>query len=127
MHVGPVPATHTAPLLQDSAGEPLYKLFKAIKHQVEKGPVDAVQKKAKYTLNDTGLLGDDIEYAPLVSAPEPEAAGWKLEPGTWTQQSEAKSSWEVVSAMQRHGSKGPLHLVLPILCSLADGERDCSG
>lgn len=52
---------------QDSAGEPLYKLFKAIKHQVEKGPVDAVQKKAKYTLNDTGLLGDDVEYAPLVS------------------------------------------------------------
>lgn len=54
-------------LLQDSAGEPLYKLFKAIKHQVEKGPVDAVQKKAKYTLNDTGLLGDDVEYVPLVS------------------------------------------------------------
>ena len=54
-------------LLQDSAGEPLYKLFKAIKHQVEKGPVDAVQKKAKYTLNDTGLLGDDVEYTPLVS------------------------------------------------------------
>lgn len=54
-------------VVQDSAGEPLYKLFKAIKHQVEKGPVDAVQKKAKYTLNDTGLLGDDVEYAPLVS------------------------------------------------------------
>ena len=54
-------------MLQDSAGEPLYKLFKAIKHQVEKGPVDAVQKKAKYTLNDTGLLGDDVEYTPLVS------------------------------------------------------------
>lgn len=29
--------------------------------------MDAVQKKAKYTLNDTGLLGDDVEYAPLVS------------------------------------------------------------
>lgn len=79
-----MPPTHTAPLLQDSAGEPLYKLFKAIKHQVEKGPVDAVQKKAKYTLNDTGLLGDDVEYAPLVSPPEPEAAERKVEPGTWT-------------------------------------------
>ncbi|KAJ3612087.1 hypothetical protein NHX12_020364 [Muraenolepis orangiensis] len=31
----------------------------ALKHQVEKGPVDANMKKAKYTLNDTGLLGDD--------------------------------------------------------------------
>ncbi|KAK7149721.1 hypothetical protein R3I94_009126 [Phoxinus phoxinus] len=51
--------------LKDSAGEPLYKLFKAIKHQVEKGPVDAKMKKAKYTLNDTGLLGDDVEYSTL--------------------------------------------------------------
>ncbi|XP_061085199.1 plexin-B2-like [Conger conger] len=51
--------------LKDTAGEPLYKLFKAIKHQVEKGPVDAVLKKAKYTLNDTGLLGDDVEYSTL--------------------------------------------------------------
>ncbi|XP_023381201.1 plexin-B2 [Pteropus vampyrus] len=32
---------------------------------VRVGAVDAVQKKAKYTLNDTGLLGDDVEYAPL--------------------------------------------------------------
>lgn len=51
---------------QDSAGEPLYKLFRAIKHQIEKGPVDATVKKAKYTLNDTGLLGDDVEYDILV-------------------------------------------------------------
>uniref|UniRef100_A0A3P9HD74 Uncharacterized protein n=1 Tax=Oryzias latipes TaxID=8090 RepID=A0A3P9HD74_ORYLA len=51
--------------LRDSAGEPLYKLFRALKHQVEKGPVDAKLKKAKYTLNDTGLLGDDVEYSVL--------------------------------------------------------------
>ncbi|KAI9519714.1 hypothetical protein NQZ68_025853 [Dissostichus eleginoides] len=51
--------------LRDSAGEPLYKLFRAIKHQIEKGPVDARVKKAKYTLNDTGLLGDDVEYSVL--------------------------------------------------------------
>ncbi|XP_052430667.1 plexin-B2-like [Carassius gibelio] len=51
--------------LKDSAGEPLYKLFRAIKHQIEKGPVDAQVKKAKYTLNDTGLLGDDVEYVVL--------------------------------------------------------------
>ncbi|CAL8242316.1 unnamed protein product [Merluccius merluccius] len=51
--------------LRDTAGEPLYKLFKALKHQVEKGPVDANMKKAKYTLNDTGLLGDDVEYCVL--------------------------------------------------------------
>ncbi|KAK7896818.1 hypothetical protein WMY93_022143 [Mugilogobius chulae] len=51
--------------LRDTAGEPLYKLFKALKHQVEKGPVDAKLKKAKYTLNDTGLLVDDVEYSVL--------------------------------------------------------------
>uniref|UniRef100_A0A673L8J3 Plexin-B2-like n=1 Tax=Sinocyclocheilus rhinocerous TaxID=307959 RepID=A0A673L8J3_9TELE len=51
--------------LKDSAGEPLYKLFKAIKHQVEKGPVDAKMKKAHNTLNDTGLLGDDVQYTVL--------------------------------------------------------------
>uniref|UniRef100_A0A8C6Q7S1 Plexin b2b n=1 Tax=Nothobranchius furzeri TaxID=105023 RepID=A0A8C6Q7S1_NOTFU len=51
--------------LKDSAGEPLYKLFRAIKHQIEKGPVDVRVKKAKYTLNDTGLLGDDVEYSIL--------------------------------------------------------------
>ncbi|XP_056307346.1 plexin-B2b [Danio aesculapii] len=51
--------------LKDTAGEPLYKLFRAIKHQIEKGPVDVQVKKAKYTLNDTGLLGDDVEYSIL--------------------------------------------------------------
>ncbi|MGH0148805.1 UNVERIFIED_CONTAM: hypothetical protein FKN15_044866 [Acipenser sinensis] len=54
----------------DSAGEPLYKLFKAIKHQVEKGPVDGVLKKAKYTLNDTGLLGDDSRFSYQFGQPQ---------------------------------------------------------
>uniref|UniRef100_A0A671NXS4 Plexin-B2-like n=1 Tax=Sinocyclocheilus anshuiensis TaxID=1608454 RepID=A0A671NXS4_9TELE len=64
--------------LKDSAGEPLYKLFKAIKHQVEKGPVDAKMKKAKYTLNDTGLLGDDVEYTVLVSTSGPDVTPVKV-------------------------------------------------
>lgn len=55
--------------LQDSAGECLYMLFKAIKHQVDKGPVDAVTSKAKYTLNDNRLLREDLEYKTLVIEP----------------------------------------------------------
>uniref|UniRef100_A0A8C9RR81 Plexin-B1 n=1 Tax=Scleropages formosus TaxID=113540 RepID=A0A8C9RR81_SCLFO len=51
--------------LRDSAGESLYMLFRAIKHQVDKGPVDAITGKAKYTLNDNRLLRDDIEYHTL--------------------------------------------------------------
>uniref|UniRef100_A0A665W971 Plexin b1b n=1 Tax=Echeneis naucrates TaxID=173247 RepID=A0A665W971_ECHNA len=47
--------------LRDSAGESLYMLFRAIKHQVDKGPVDAVTGKAKYTLNDNRLLREDVD------------------------------------------------------------------
>lgn len=52
---------------QESAGESFYMLFRAIKHQVDKGPVDAVTGKAKYTLNDNRLLREDVEYRTLVS------------------------------------------------------------
>lgn len=51
---------------QESAGESFYMLFRAIKHQVDKGPVDAVTGKAKYTLNDNRLLREDVEYHTLV-------------------------------------------------------------
>ncbi|MCJ8741782.1 hypothetical protein PDJAM_G00074620 [Pangasius djambal] len=51
--------------LRESAGESFYMLFRAIKHQVDKGPVDAVTSKAKYTLNDNRLMRDDVEYHTL--------------------------------------------------------------
>ncbi|XP_077370888.1 plexin-B1 isoform X2 [Festucalex cinctus] len=51
--------------LRESAGESFYMLFRAIKHQVDKGPVDAVTGKAKYTLNDNRLLREDLEYRSL--------------------------------------------------------------
>uniref|UniRef100_A0A672LMS4 Plexin-B2-like n=1 Tax=Sinocyclocheilus grahami TaxID=75366 RepID=A0A672LMS4_SINGR len=66
--------------LKDSAGEPLYKLFRAIKHQIEKGPVDAQVKKAKYTLNDTGLLGDDVEYIVLTLQVQVQGEGPDITP-----------------------------------------------
>ncbi|XP_078144168.1 plexin-B3 [Centroberyx gerrardi] len=48
--------------LKEVAGEPLYMLYRAIKYQVDKGPVDSVTGKAKRTLNDSHLLRDDIDY-----------------------------------------------------------------
>ncbi|XP_049727979.1 plexin-B3 isoform X3 [Elephas maximus indicus] len=51
--------------LREVAGEPLYMLFRAIKYQVDKGPVDAVTGKAKRTLNDSRLLREDVEFRPL--------------------------------------------------------------
>ncbi|XP_037677189.1 plexin-B3-like isoform X6 [Choloepus didactylus] len=47
------------------AGEPLYMLFRAIKYQVDKGPMDAVTGKAKWTLNDSHLLWEDMDFRPL--------------------------------------------------------------
>uniref|UniRef100_A0A7N6A134 Sema domain-containing protein n=1 Tax=Anabas testudineus TaxID=64144 RepID=A0A7N6A134_ANATE len=44
---------------------PLYMLYRAIKYQVDKGPVDAVTGKAKRTLNDSHLLREDIDYCTL--------------------------------------------------------------
>uniref|UniRef100_A0A8C7F473 Plexin-B1 n=1 Tax=Oncorhynchus kisutch TaxID=8019 RepID=A0A8C7F473_ONCKI len=51
--------------LRDTAGESFYMLFRAIKHQVDKGPVDVVTGKAKYTLNDNRLLREDVDYKTL--------------------------------------------------------------
>uniref|UniRef100_A0AAQ5Y0P7 Plexin-B1 n=1 Tax=Amphiprion ocellaris TaxID=80972 RepID=A0AAQ5Y0P7_AMPOC len=49
------------------AGEPLYMLYRAIKYQVDKGPVDVVTGKAKRTLNDSHLLREDIDYCAMVT------------------------------------------------------------
>ncbi|XP_023189667.1 plexin-B1 isoform X1 [Xiphophorus maculatus] len=51
--------------LKEVAGEPLYMLYRAIKYQVDKGPVDAVTGKAKRTLNDSHLLREDIDYSAM--------------------------------------------------------------
>uniref|UniRef100_A0A672ZYP3 Plexin B3 n=1 Tax=Sphaeramia orbicularis TaxID=375764 RepID=A0A672ZYP3_9TELE len=51
--------------LKDVAGEPLYMLYRAIKYQVDKGPVDVVTGKAKRTLNDSHLLREDIDYSSM--------------------------------------------------------------
>lgn len=52
---------------QEVAGEPLYMLYRAIKYQVDKGPVDVVTGKAKRTLNDSHLLREDIDFCAMVT------------------------------------------------------------
>lgn len=42
-------------------------LYRAIKYQVDKGPVDAVTGKAKRTLNDSHLLREDIDFCTMVT------------------------------------------------------------
>ncbi|XP_066284824.1 plexin-A2-like isoform X5 [Branchiostoma lanceolatum] len=48
--------------LRECAGEPLYMLFRAIKQQVEKGPVDTVTGEARYSLSEEKLIRQQIEY-----------------------------------------------------------------
>ncbi|XP_041460689.1 plexin-A2-like [Lytechinus variegatus] len=51
--------------LQDHAGEPLFKLFYAIKQQVEKGPVDSVTGEARYSLTEGKLIRQQVEVKQL--------------------------------------------------------------
>lgn len=49
--------------LKDSAGSSLFLLFSAIKHQIEKGPVDAITHDARYSLFEARLLREQVDYA----------------------------------------------------------------
>lgn len=51
--------------LKNDAGEPLFMLFKAVKQQSEKGPVDAVTGEARYSLSEDKLLRQAVEFKPL--------------------------------------------------------------
>ncbi|KRY12572.1 Plexin-B [Trichinella patagoniensis] len=51
--------------LQGPSGSSLFLLFKALKHQTEKGPVDAVTFDAKYSLSEDRLLKEQIDYETL--------------------------------------------------------------
>ena len=42
--------------LKDRAGQSIFVLFKAIKYQVEKGPVDSLTHDARYSLSEERLL-----------------------------------------------------------------------
>ncbi|KAF7989546.1 hypothetical protein HCN44_008220 [Aphidius gifuensis] len=48
--------------LKDYAGSSLFLLFKAIKHQIEKGPVDFITHDARYSLSEERLLREKIDH-----------------------------------------------------------------
>ncbi|ROT66373.1 hypothetical protein C7M84_015602 [Penaeus vannamei] len=51
----------------EQAGPSLFLLYKAIKHQVEKGPVDALTHDARYSLSEERLLREQITHSYVVS------------------------------------------------------------
>ncbi|KAF2885610.1 hypothetical protein ILUMI_20552 [Ignelater luminosus] len=48
--------------LKEYAGSSLFLLFKAIKHQIEKGLVDAITHDARYSLSEERLLREQIDH-----------------------------------------------------------------
>lgn len=53
--------------LKDNAGPSLFLLYKAIKHQVEKGPIDEITNYASYGLSEHCLLLENIDHRAVVS------------------------------------------------------------
>ncbi|XP_075218268.1 plexin A isoform X1 [Lycorma delicatula] len=51
--------------LRECAGEPLYMLFRAMKQQVDKGPVDAITSEARYSLSEEKLIRQSIDFKPM--------------------------------------------------------------
>lgn len=49
--------------LKEYAGASLFLLFKAIKHQVEKGLVDAITQDARYSLSEEKLLKEQVDHS----------------------------------------------------------------
>ncbi|XP_057324219.1 plexin-A4 [Microplitis mediator] len=48
--------------MRECAGEPLYMLFRAMKQQVDKGPVDAISSEARYSLSEEKLIRQSIDF-----------------------------------------------------------------
>ncbi|XP_050540179.1 plexin-A4 [Daktulosphaira vitifoliae] len=71
--------------LRECAGEPLYLLFRAMKQQVDKGPVDAITSEARYSLSEEKLIRQSIDFYPMtvyVSISQQTAFVTGLDPNT---------------------------------------------
>ncbi|XP_077977569.1 plexin-A2-like [Glandiceps talaboti] len=48
--------------LKEAAGEPLFMCYRALRQQIEKGPVDSITHEARYSLSEEKLIRQEIEY-----------------------------------------------------------------
>lgn len=54
--------------LPKQSGKALFMLYKAMKHQTEKGPIDAITMEARYSLSEDRLLRENkLEATTMVS------------------------------------------------------------
>ena len=58
-HQVPTPSPAPSPsflISQEHMGQPLYLLFRAVKNQLEKGPIDVITEEARYSLSEQKLI-----------------------------------------------------------------------
>lgn len=48
-------------LSQEHVGQPLYLLFRAVKNQLEKGPIDVITGEARYSLSEQKLIRQKMD------------------------------------------------------------------
>ncbi|XP_008204796.2 plexin-A4 [Nasonia vitripennis] len=71
--------------MRECAGEPLYLLFRAMKQQVDKGPVDAITSEARYSLSEEKLIRQSIDFKAMtayVSISQQTIYGGGVDPNT---------------------------------------------
>ena len=56
-----------SPPMQEHVGQPLFTLYRAIKSQLEKGPVDIITGEARHSLSEEKLLRQHIEVKVRIS------------------------------------------------------------
>ena len=48
---------------QEHSGQPMYLLYRAVKNQLEKGPIDVVTGEARYSLSEQKLIRQKVDVA----------------------------------------------------------------
>ena len=52
--------------VRETAGQPLFHLYYAIKQQIAKGPVDAITGEARYGLSELKVIRQQTDHKPMV-------------------------------------------------------------
>lgn len=53
---------------QEHTGQPLYLLYRAVKNQLEKGPIDVITGEARYSLSEQKLIRQKMDVEVIDAA-----------------------------------------------------------
>ena len=57
--------THVHSPAQEHVGQPMYLLYRAVKNQLEKGPIDVITGEARYSLSEQKLIRQKVDMVVL--------------------------------------------------------------